>query len=36
MIKLLKKDKGATFTQKMETMFQDMQSSKELLQKFFS
>ena len=30
-IKLLKKDKGATYTQKMETMFQDIKSSAEIL-----
>jgi cullin 3 len=33
-IKLLKKDKGATYTQKMETMFQDIKNSSEMLAVF--
>jgi hypothetical protein len=34
LIKLLKKEKGASYTQKMENMFQDMKNSDELYSKF--
>ena len=33
-IKQLKKDKGATYTSKMETMFQDVDNSKQLFGKY--
>ena len=34
MIKELKKDKGATYTSKLETMFQDVDNSKQLYGKY--
>ena len=33
-IKFLKKDKGATYTQRLETMFNDMKNSDELISEF--